>query len=648
MKKLFMFLVILFILVSKLLAQDDCEDLPKPITGKLVNDFYGAIGDNSELNIEELLRKYNDSTSIEIAVVTLKDISSEYESSYATKIGNCWGVGKEKYNNGIVLLVSFEGERKWAIATGKGIEQYLTDYTASSIGQENLIPNLQKGDIDEAFKSTVNAIIKHLGWKSWEIREYWTKWDEESYQLKRSYNHQATSRGFGIFFTWLLYLSLLSFIGWCIWNWSKEIKIRGEIKSSIRKWDKEISQLKPIVLDETYPKWVLRELNLLKQKDKASRKNYAENKSAVLKGMKDNPEKALNSLLPLLSEDYKWITVKLPDAIKELKEKKAFYEREALPRIGEVKELADNSQETINEYINKGFLFSSYLSELISQTDVLQSWEKKLTQDNPDPDSFKRSHEEAVLSEGIINSILNEAKLNLKFHDEVSSESKSLYKKIDLLKNSDKKKYSKILNEMKKENPETVWNKLEEDFLKVDNALAEAGSSLKKAFEKNEVLKVDSLKEAHKIYSDAIALISFVESTYISIEGTQKEQANAKREYETLRSSAKSALEDAVEKCKKEHVKSNAKSLKEEAVDKMKKAENMLSLGIVDWVWLVALLVSIKEIAKRSYSQASDDISSYNYYTSESHHSDNSPTHSSDFGGFGGGSFGGGGAGGHW
>jgi uncharacterized membrane protein YgcG len=163
------------------------------------------------------------------------------------------------------------------------------------------------------------------------------------------------------------------------------------------------------------------------------------------------------------------------------------------------------------------------------------------------------------------------------------------------------------------------------------------------------VLKVTSLEQAHKIYLDALALIGFVKSTYDSIEETRVNQVNAKKEYKNIESSAKRVLEEAADKCNNSHVKSDAIDLKEEAMNKMKKAENMLSSGIVDWVWLVALLVSIKELAENSYSKASRDISSYNsYHSSYSSSSSSSSSHSSSFGGFGGGSFGGGGAGGHW
>lgn len=464
MKKLLILILFFFALDNQISAQEDCEGIPKPIPGRLVNDFYNKIGDNAELEIEELLRKFNDSTSIEIAVITLQDITGEYESDYATKIGNCWGVGKAKYNNGIVLLVSFEGDKAWAIATGKGIEQYLTDFTASSLGQENLIPNLQSGNIDEAFKSTVNAIINHLGWRDWEMREYWGNWDKETAQIQKGYSKKETGRGFGVFFTWLLYLFLIGYIGRCIYKWNEEVTTRRKHREEINSKTKEfLQQIKNLV---------------------------------SLKG-----------------------------------------------------------------------------------------------------------------------------------------------------------KYGDIVEEMKQKHPKDVWKDFDKSLSTVYDVLEKAETNFQKAFEQNkETRNVDSLNKAYENYTLALSLLSSVEKIYTSIDNTVNAQENAKKEYKKAEHSAKVALDKAIKECKKEKVEAEAKKLKNQAEDKMEKAEAMLSSGLIDWVWLVALFYSIEDLAERSYdykeyhSSSSSSNSSYksSYNPSSSSHS------SSSFGGFGGGSFGGGGAGGHW
>lgn len=648
MKKIIVLIFSLFILLGRAIAQDDCKDLPVPLPGRLVNDFYNKIGENVKSQIETLLRKYNDSTSIEIAVVTVENIKYESGTNYATKIGNCWGVGKAKYDNGIVVFVSFEGDRAWAIVTGKGIEQYLTDFRASSIGQENLIPNLQKGNIDGAFISTVNAIINHLGWKSWEMREYWNAWDKETSKLQRSYSNKSTARGFGIFLNWVFYIGLLGYIIWCSYNRNEDIKIRRKIKSSIKKWEEEISQTDLIVPDKTWPKWALDKLKLLQKKEKEFRSSYATNRSVIFKEMKKDSRNADESLLSILCEDYKGITLTIPRLVSELQKEKALYEKNALSKLQEVDALAKNSQETIRGYIDKeGFMFSLSLIDLTSERTSLEPRIKKLSEENPNADSFKEGYNAAIASNEKVNKILSEVNLLVSHNNQISSEYTVLNSKILNLGKDKKSQYEKILEGLKKVHPKNVWKYEEENFIKVEKALSEAKSSLESALEKNKVLKVYSLEQAHKLYTDAVALIEWVEKTYKSIDTVLIDQKNAKENYLHLKSSAKSALEDASKKCNESHVKEAAKNLKEKAESDMKKAETMISSGVVDWVWLVALLVSIHETAKQSYSKASSDISSYNSYNSY-HSSSSSSSSGSSFGGFGGGSFGGGGAGGHW
>jgi uncharacterized membrane protein YgcG len=650
MKKIIILIIsFCILLLQQGFAQKDvCKDIPNPVDGKLVNDFYQAIGNNTESEIENLLRKYNDSTSIEIAVVTIKDIGLEYESAYADRIGNCWGVGKEKYDNGIVILVSFEGNRAWAIATGKGMNQYLTDYRASSIGQENLIPNLQSGKTDEAFTSTVNAIINHLGWKSWEMREYWSSWDNETTKIEKSYSKTATAQNLGGFFTWALYLGLLGYILWCIYTWNKEIEIRRKIKKQIHEWDEKMRDFPKNVEVKDWPRWAEDKLAFLQAKSKEHKINYEAYKLIILKMMKKCPKRAYENLSSLWG-DYRCIVSKIPNSILKLIEEKELYEKEALSKVQSVKKLAEILLLQIgNKFIAKGFLFEDYLQEINTSKSTILAYENELSKEHPDKESFKEAYEAAISIDKKIGTLAYELESYVEKYNEISVNSKQLLDQvIKKLKTSEKEKYGILLKRMQKEHPENVWKDLQENFSTIDSTLVDATVEIQNSVKLNAILKPDSLKEAYALYAEGNALINSVISIYQSIDNTIDAQREAKGEYENLESSAKNAIENAVKKCNESHVKFESKSLKDEAEEKMRKAKSMLSSGIVDWVWLVALLTSVREIAERAYSQASSDISSYNSY--HSHYSSSSSSHSSSsFGGFGGGSFGGSGAGGHW
>lgn len=83
---------------------------------------------------------------------------------FAVELGNKWGVGGVKeFNNGVVFLVYRSPDntrRKVFIATGKGLEGVLPDYTCSEIVNNEVIPYLKGGDFFHALSNGTDAIIK--------------------------------------------------------------------------------------------------------------------------------------------------------------------------------------------------------------------------------------------------------------------------------------------------------------------------------------------------------------------------------------------------------------------------------------------------------------------------------------------------------
>jgi len=138
---------------------------PKPNPARLVNDFADLLSSSEEAALEKKLVTYDDSTSNQIVVVTVKTLHGYAEDQFATEIGHFWGVGGQaKYDNGIVILVSDgteeNGRRKYFIATGYGLEGALPSILTNAIAQEFLIPNLKSGNYYEAFNQTTDGIIK--------------------------------------------------------------------------------------------------------------------------------------------------------------------------------------------------------------------------------------------------------------------------------------------------------------------------------------------------------------------------------------------------------------------------------------------------------------------------------------------------------
>jgi uncharacterized protein len=136
---------------------------PRPVPAKLVNDLAQLLSPDQVEFLERKLVAYDDSTSNQIAIVTVKDLHDYAAVDFATALGRQWGVGGKEFNNGIVILVSTgggEGNRDAFIATGYGLEGAIPDITANTILQNELIPSLVAGDYFQGFNKATDAIIK--------------------------------------------------------------------------------------------------------------------------------------------------------------------------------------------------------------------------------------------------------------------------------------------------------------------------------------------------------------------------------------------------------------------------------------------------------------------------------------------------------
>ena len=165
MKKIiFIFLTLICLQVF---AQSDIPNAPVP--PKLVNDFTGTFLKDFEVKLlEDRLVTYDDSTSTQIVVVIVDDLKGRTADDYAISLGQKWGVGGKQFNNGVVLLIATgdkDGNRKYFLATGYGIEASVTDLLADRIGTEVLRPQLQSGNHYAAISATVDAIQQALAGK---------------------------------------------------------------------------------------------------------------------------------------------------------------------------------------------------------------------------------------------------------------------------------------------------------------------------------------------------------------------------------------------------------------------------------------------------------------------------------------------------
>ena len=116
-----------------------------------------------EINkLDSLYKDHEKKTSNEIALITtVKYVPDTSILSYATELGNKYGVGKDGRNNGVVILVS-TAKQQVAIATGKGTEKVLKDEIAQKIIDSFMITKFRQGKNFEAIWDGSIEVIKFL------------------------------------------------------------------------------------------------------------------------------------------------------------------------------------------------------------------------------------------------------------------------------------------------------------------------------------------------------------------------------------------------------------------------------------------------------------------------------------------------------
>jgi len=111
----------------------------RPDPPHLVNDLAGLMQPQETQALEQKLVAYDDSTSSQIAVVTVPSLDGNDIADYAQKLYETWGIGRKGKNNGILVLVA-QQEHLARIQTGYGLEGAVPDALAKRIISNTLVP----------------------------------------------------------------------------------------------------------------------------------------------------------------------------------------------------------------------------------------------------------------------------------------------------------------------------------------------------------------------------------------------------------------------------------------------------------------------------------------------------------------------------
>ncbi|ASZ10968.1 TPM domain-containing protein [Chitinophaga pendula] len=132
---------------------------PRPNPPKLVNDLGGVLLREEADALERKLVAYNDSTSSQVAIVTVPTTGDYDISEYALKILRDWGIGTKEKNNGLLILVAVQ-DRRVRIETGYGMEGAIPDAIANRIIDQIIKPQFRDGHYYQGLDDAIDVIAK--------------------------------------------------------------------------------------------------------------------------------------------------------------------------------------------------------------------------------------------------------------------------------------------------------------------------------------------------------------------------------------------------------------------------------------------------------------------------------------------------------
>ncbi|MBS2098775.1 TPM domain-containing protein [Carboxylicivirga linearis] len=157
-----LFLSVLLFLSFNVASANSIFDKPTP--DRFINDYANLLKEHQIELLENKVKEVEYNTSMQIAIVTVKNLEGMRPSAFTHKLANQWGVGQKYKDNGILIMIKpkYSNEKgEVYIAVGTGLESTITNNKAQQIVNSDLIPNLKQGYFYEGLDEAIDTISSY-------------------------------------------------------------------------------------------------------------------------------------------------------------------------------------------------------------------------------------------------------------------------------------------------------------------------------------------------------------------------------------------------------------------------------------------------------------------------------------------------------
>lgn len=141
------------LLVSQVaFALVDIPDLNRPLI-----DAGQFIPDAQEIEIEQRIRALYTAGGPQFVVWTLQSLEGEDIAQLGIRAAEAWKIGREKQDDGVILLVS-RAERRTRLEVGYGLEGTIPDIVANRLLQSVVRPSLRENNLAMGIVSLIDSM----------------------------------------------------------------------------------------------------------------------------------------------------------------------------------------------------------------------------------------------------------------------------------------------------------------------------------------------------------------------------------------------------------------------------------------------------------------------------------------------------------
>lgn len=132
---------------------------PVPALEARVTDLTGTLTAAQQAQLESRLAEFESRKGAQVAVLIVPTVSPEAIEQYSIRVVDAWKLGREKPDDGALLLVA-KDDRELRIEAGRGLEGALTDLVSRRIIDDTILPQFRNGDFAGGIAAGVEQMIR--------------------------------------------------------------------------------------------------------------------------------------------------------------------------------------------------------------------------------------------------------------------------------------------------------------------------------------------------------------------------------------------------------------------------------------------------------------------------------------------------------